>query len=100
MLRVDENIALPTCNNRRDDKHHRSPLTNPGVAKRPGHVQFRTLPKSGQTAFVVPFNGDRFWNGDLDCHMGTRHPSDARMGKALQHRASIGAAGIDHTKPW
>ena len=46
----------------------------------------------------VSLDGDRLCDGDLDCHMGARHPSDPGMGQAFQHRLRIGMAGVNHTQ--
>jgi hypothetical protein len=53
------------------------------------------IPTRGQIALVVTLDGDCLCDGDLDRDVGARHPSDAGMGQAFQHRARIGTAGVD-----
>ena len=80
------------------NQHRCSQIANPGVTKGSGHAQIRMIPISGQAALVVSLDGDRLCDSDLDCYMRARHPSDAGMGHALQHRARKGAAGVDDTQ--
>lgn len=98
MLGIDENVAFPACHHRRYDQHRCSQFANPGVAKGSGHPQIRMIPTSGQAALVVSLDGERLRDGNLDCYMGARHPSDAAMGQTFQHRAGIRAAGVDDTQ--
>lgn len=96
--RVDENVPFPACHDRGHNKYRRSQLANPAVAKGSGHAQIRMIPTSGQAALVVSLDGERLRDGDLDCHMGARHPSDPGMGQTFQHRARKGTAGVDDTQ--
>ena len=80
------------------NQHRCSQIANPGVIKGSGHAQIRMIPTSGQAALVLSLDGDRLCDSDLDCHMRARHPFDAGMGQALQHRARKGAAGVDDTQ--
>ena len=98
MPRVDENVSFPACNDRGHNQYRRSQLAKPGVAKGSGHPQISMIPTSRQAALVVSLDGDRLRDGDVDCYMGARYPSDAGMGQTFQHCARIGAAGVDDTQ--
>ena len=52
-------------------------------------------PPSMGTVRVVSLDGDRICDSDLHCHMRARHSSNAGMSQTFQHRACIGAAGVD-----
>ncbi len=56
------------------------------------------IPADRQTALVTLLDCDCRRKGNLDGNMGVRHPSDASMGQAFQHRARIGTARVDDTQ--
>jgi len=75
-------------------------ILDAGVAKGPGCAQIRRVATSGRDCLVVRLDSDCLCDGNIDCHMGARRPTDAGVSEAPKHRASAGAAGIDDTESW